>query len=108
MIECKNVKNMGGMFEKCKKFNQPLNNWIVSNVEICFMFSKCKMFNQPLNKWDVSNVENMSSMFSNCDKFNQPLNDWNLINLKYMEDIFYYCNISKEYIPFILKNIKDN
>ena len=46
------------------KFNQPLNNWDVSNVKICMiLFNKMqKNFNQPLNNWDVSNVTYMDNM----------------------------------------------
>ena len=30
-------------------------------------------FNQPLNNWNVSNVEDMENMFQNARSFNQPL-----------------------------------
>jgi len=30
-------------------------------------------FNQPLNDWNVSNVTNMNFMFQNARSFNQPL-----------------------------------
>ena len=39
------------------------------------MFLICYEFNQPLNNWDVSNVEDIGFMFKNCSKFNQPLNN---------------------------------
>ena len=42
------------------------------------MFSGCYKFNQPLNNWDVSNVENMDEMFYHCNEFQQSLNDWNV------------------------------
>ena len=35
-------------------------------------------FNQPLNDWDVSNVTNMRAMFYHATNFNQPLNDWDV------------------------------
>jgi len=34
-------------------------------------------YNQPLNDWNVSNVENMTEMFHLAESFNQPLNKWN-------------------------------
>ena len=37
-------------------------------------------FNQPLNNWNVSNVEDMEGMFGNARSFNQPLNNWNVSN----------------------------
>nr|WP_321257884.1 BspA family leucine-rich repeat surface protein [Campylobacter sp.] len=38
------------------------------------MFWGCKKFNQPLNSWNVSNVTDMSDMFLGCgiDKKNLP------------------------------------
>ena len=55
---------MGGMFEDAKSFNQPLNNWNVSNVtHVNHMFEDAKSFNQPLNKWNVSKVEDMGGIF---------------------------------------------
>ena len=40
------------------------------------MFNRCYKFNQPLN-FDTSKVTDMSSMFNRCYEFNQPLN-WNI------------------------------
>ena len=34
------------------------------------MFCRCKKFNQPLNSWNVSNVKTMESMFYSADSFN--------------------------------------
>jgi surface protein len=42
------------------------------------MFSGCKIFNQPLNNWNVSNVIIMNDIFTGCYNFNQPLNNWYL------------------------------
>ena len=47
---------MSGMFFEAITFNQPLENWDVSNVEeMMCMFREAKNFNQPLDKWDLSN-----------------------------------------------------
>ena len=56
-------------------FDQPLNNWNVSNVtNMRRMFLNATSFNQPLNKWNVSNdVTYMRRMFDGADSFNQPL-----------------------------------
>ena len=55
-------------------FNQPLNNWDVSNVErMSEMFEGATSFNQPLNKWNVSNVKIMRWMFQDAHSFDQPL-----------------------------------
>ena len=62
------------MFYECHKFNQPLNNWNVSNITTMeSMFHKCRNFNQPLNDWNVSNVRNMKKMFvGQGNNFNKP------------------------------------
>ena len=45
-------------------------------------------FNQPLNNWDVSNVRDMINMFNGASSFNQPLNNWNVSNVKEMGYMF--------------------
>ena len=50
------VTDMSWMFRGATSFNQPLNNWNVSNVTIMKgMFNGAESFNQDLNNWDVSN-----------------------------------------------------
>ena len=44
------------------------------------MFCGAENFNQPLDNWDVSNVTNMVFMFWGAESFNQPLNNWDLSN----------------------------
>ena len=62
------------MFAFANSFNQPLDNWNVSNVEYMVgMFYRARSFNQPLNNWNVSNVKNMAWMFEDASSFNQPL-----------------------------------
>ena len=53
-----------------------------------FMFWGAESFNQPLNNWNVSNVEDMEGMFAGAQSFNQPLNNWNVSNVWYMEAMF--------------------
>ena len=53
------------------------------------MFDGATSFNQPLNNWNVSNVTSMEAMFKNAESFNQPLNNWNVSNVTNMEDMFY-------------------
>ena len=77
------------MFYEASSFNQPLNNWNVSNVkDMRIMFYDASSFNQPLNNWNVSNVKNMRGMFRGARSFNQPLNKWNLSNLRNMQFMF--------------------
>ena len=37
------------------------------------MFANASSFNQPLNNWNVSNVKFMNDMFYHARSFNQPL-----------------------------------
>jgi surface protein len=63
------------------------------------MFSRCYSFNQPLNDWNVSNVTNMGAMFNGCKKFNQPLNRWHIqvnVNITLM---FNNSGMSHENMP---------
>jgi surface protein len=70
---------MDNMFFDADSFNQPLNNWDVSNVTTMWaLFGFANNFNQPLNNWDVSNVTQMAYMFVWAASFNQPLNNWQL------------------------------
>jgi len=70
---------MAAMFLGCTSFNQPLNNWDVSQVKYMGkMFFGCTSFNQSLSNWDVSKVSNMEDIFSGCSSFNQDLGMWKL------------------------------
>ena len=61
---------MSWMFAKTYNFNQPLDNWNVSNVkDMSWMFYRAYSFNQPLNNWDVSNVKDMQYMFDGVKNF---------------------------------------
>ena len=63
-----NVTDMGSMFNGISSFNQPLNNWNVSNVKTMRW-----TFYGAINKWNVSNLYFMWGMFDGASSFNQPL-----------------------------------
>ena len=49
---------MSGMFFQATSFNQPLNNWNVSNVTAMrTMFYYATSFNQDLSMWCVGNIQ---------------------------------------------------
>ena len=50
------------------------------------MFQNATSFNQPLNDWNVSNVKSMHSMFAGATSFNQPLNNWNVSSLSWHDN----------------------
>jgi surface protein len=94
---------MAYMFDKCKNFDQPLNNWDVSNVtSMEGMFEACIMFCQSIDNWDVSNVETIEGIFEGCDLFinNQNISEWIIKNPKLESEI------SNKY-PTLLTNYRD-
>lgn len=77
------------MFYDACRFNQPLNNWDVSNVtDMQSMFYDAHNFNQPLDKWDVSNVKDMSCLFRHAYKYNHSLKNWNIVMGTYIDAMF--------------------
>jgi len=90
---------MSYIFENASNFNQPLNNWDVTNVSnMVYMFSQAVVFNQPLNSWDTSRVTNMYGMFSQAVVFNQPLLNWNVRNVANMTYMFLDAYSFDQYI----------
>ena len=51
-----------------------------------------RSFNQPLNNWNVSNVTDMSLMFYSAESFDQPLTDWDVSNAAF--DLHAECRIT--------------
>jgi len=85
------VTDLSRLFES-KEFNQPINNWDVSNVtNMIGMFSN-STFNQPIEDWDVRNVLNMHEMFSSSN-FNQPIGKWNVSNVRDMSRMFNFNSV---------------
>ena len=69
-LVCFRTAAMHSMFFKCENFNQPLNNWNVSNVKFMNeMFYECKNFNQSLDLWIVSPETDIDSMFKGATSF---------------------------------------
>ena len=84
-----NVTNMRTVFYGATEFNQPLNNWNTSKVETMDSMFGLSNYNQPLNTWDVSSVKNMSSMFRDTGAFNQDISNWDVSNVTDMSIMFY-------------------
>ena len=125
---------MSYMFYGCKNFNQPINNWNISNVkDISYIFSESG-FNSALTKasvpktdiykkllkfitdidlsngiqdvsWDTSNVNNMEFMFYNNEKFNTLINEFKTENVTNMRNMF--NNSSKYNSPINNWNISN-
>jgi surface protein len=83
-----NVTDMSNMFETAI-FNQPIGNWDVSSVtNMSYMFEHYSAFNQDIGNWDVSSVTDMSYMFEEAI-FNQPIGDWDVSSVTNMRNMFY-------------------
>jgi surface protein len=52
------------------------------------MFQHARSFNQPLENWNVSNVTNMERMFCSASSFNQSLELWNMSKVTKMQRMF--------------------
>ncbi len=70
------------MFSNAHKFNQPVNNWNVSNATIFDNMFACLSFNQPLSNWNVSNCSSFRGMFSGNPVFNQDISMWKFSKTK--------------------------
>ena len=78
---------MEGMFQGATTFNQPLNNWNVSNVQnMSHMFENSR-YNQPLDLWNTSNVNVFSFLFFNAT-FNQDISSWDTNSASYTPSNF--------------------
>lgn len=75
MWDIGSARNMARMFACNDTFNQPLNNWVVSNVTNFDAMFGGSAFNQPLNNWDMRNAEQVQSMF-HSSAFNQDISNW--------------------------------
>jgi surface protein len=82
------------MFNDADAFNQPLENWDVSNVHYMpYMFKSADSFNQPLGNWNTSNVSDMRQMFLNASSFNQSLGNWDIGNLSMISQMLNFCGM---------------
>ena len=90
-----NVKDMVGMFHKCKQLKSvgDISYWNVSKVEgMSIMFYSCEQLTSvgDLSNWNVSSVKNMYYMFYECKQLKSvgDLSNWNVSNVKFMNDMF--------------------
>ncbi len=49
-------------------------------VDMKGLFYGASRFNQPLDQWDVNQVNTMESTFHDAVDFNQSINSWNIGN----------------------------
>jgi surface protein len=64
-----------------------------------YMFEKAKKFNQPIGQWDVSKVTDMEDMFLNARTFNQPLNNWDITKADNTYGMFFGSAMSPSNYP---------
>lgn len=84
-----NVTTLNYTFGTARGFNQPLNNWNVSNVEDMYATFFSMSFDQPLDKWDTGKVKTLNQTFSGNKSFNQPLDNWDVSNVTNFLSTFY-------------------
>lgn len=80
------------MFAYAFNFNQPLNEWDVSNVtNMGYMFQEASKFNQPLDAWNVRRVRDFRSMFDEAHDFNQSIAMWK-VKVSAFRDFSFECS----------------
>ena len=106
--------NISGMFRDCVSFNNPVNHWDTSNVEIIDnMFRTCSIFNQPLSNWDTSNIIRAQSVFFACNVFDQDISNWNVENIGDLVSLlqltaFSNENYDKLLVSWASQNVQSN
>lgn len=87
-------------FSNCPKFNQPLNDWVVTKGRsFAWMFSGASVFNQPLDRWVMDRATNTESMFSSASKFDQDLSSWTLYNVTRLNAMFQLASSFNSPLP---------
>lgn len=65
------------MFSRALSYNQPLDDWDVSNDEaLRGMFFRALAFNQVVSNWTVTRVQTIQSMLEGARSFDQSLCAW--------------------------------
>ena len=90
------VKNMNGMFNKCKNIKSlpDISKWNTSNViDMESMFMDCESLKclPEISKWNTNNVKDISFIFKGCITLSSSLSkkiisEWNLSKETKMED----------------------
>ncbi len=73
-----------------KKFNKSLHNFKfdVRVGSLNDFFNGCKKFNQDVSMWDVSNIHFFVQTFFKCENFKQDLSKWDVGNAQQWENVF--------------------
>ncbi|NJB69948.1 surface protein [Saonia flava] len=95
------------MFYGCTslKGNESMASWDLSYITMSApsMFSGATQFNQPIENWDVSNIRYLDRMFENATSFNQNLENWNIGKVENMDGMFDGSGLSPYNYDKILK-----
>ena len=88
---------MSGAFQWTYSFDQPLDDWDMSNVtNTNRMFYKAIDFNQSLDSWDMSSVDSLKLMFRSASAFDQSLATWDIGSAESMDGMFLDAGLSVE------------
>ncbi|GEM74682.1 BspA family leucine-rich repeat surface protein [Vibrio sagamiensis] len=100
---------ISGMFDGATSFNQPINNWNISQVtSLNNLFHNAFVFNQSVNDWDTEKVVSMYGMFDHASKFNSPLNNWDVSNVVNMSSMFKNTkDFDQDITGWDVSNVKD-
>jgi surface protein len=97
---------LSSMFLDCPSLigNESIGLWDLSHITFSAsgMFSGASQFNQPINQWDVSNIRYLDGMFKGASTFNQNLENWNIGKVENMDGIFDDSSLSSSNYDKIL------
>jgi surface protein len=85
-------------------FNQPLDKWNVSKAQKMWRMFSDTSFDQDISQWDVSSVTNMESMFC-CSAFNHPIDNWDVFRVKNMSGMFSSSSFNQPINSWDISNV---
>lgn len=98
---------MSYMFFYATSFNQPVNQFVVTNVEnFDYMFSYCLHFDQSINSWQTSSALSMAGMFAHS-AFNHPVNNFVVDNVINFYETFYWSRFNQSLSSWVTKSALD-
>lgn len=85
-----NVKNMIGLFDGAKEFNQDLSTWTTSRVTSLGTAFRgaTKFIGNGLSSWDVTRVTSFGSCFHSATFFNGNISNWDVSRSTHFSHMF--------------------
>lgn len=83
------ITDFRGFLGGAGSFNQDLSSWNTSSAtSFQFIFNNADSFDQDITMWDVSSVNDMEGAFNGANNFDEDLSTWNVSSVNNMVDAF--------------------